>query len=66
MVAMGKAVALAALLMLAACQTPQGTFCDIAKPIRLSAEAVDAMSDVEVAAALAHNRKGAAMCAWKP
>lgn len=63
---MGKAVALAALLVLAACQTPAGDFCDVAKPIRLSAETVDAMSDAEVAAALAHNRKGAAMCAWKP
>ena len=62
---MGKAVALASLLMLAACQAPQGTFCDIAKPIRLSNETIDAMSDAEVAAALAHNRKGAAMCGWR-
>lgn len=63
---MGKAVALVALLALAACQTPQGTFCDIAKPIRPSAETIDAMSDAEVAVALAHNKKGAAMCGWKP
>lgn len=63
---MVKALTLAAMLMLAACQTPQGDFCDIAKPIRLSAETVDAMSDAEVAAALAHNRKGAAMCGWRP
>ena len=62
---MGKAVALAALLMLVACQTLQGTFCDIAKPIRLSSETIDAMSDDEVATALAQNRKGAAMCGWR-
>lgn len=62
---MVKALTLASMLMLAACQTPQGTFCDIAKPIRLSNETIDAMSDAEVAAALAHNRKGAAMCGWR-
>ena len=62
---MVKALTLAAMLMLAACQTPQGTFCDIAKPIRLSNETIDAMSDDEVATALAHNRKGAAMCGWR-
>lgn len=63
---MGKAVALAAMLMLAACQTSAGDWCDIAKPIRLSHEVIDIMSDNEVAAALAHNRKGEAMCGWKP
>lgn len=62
---MGKAVALAVLLLLAACQTPAGDWCDIAKPIRLSQEVIDAMSDSEVAAVLAHNRKGAAMCGWR-
>ena len=40
-------------------QTTGGTFCDIAKPIRLSHEAIAAMSDQEVADALAHDRKGA-------
>lgn len=63
---MGKAVVVAVLLVLAACQTPVGDWCDIAKPIRLSHETIDAMSDAEVAAVLAHNRKGAAMCGWKP
>lgn len=62
---MVKALTIASMLMLAACQTPQGTFCDIAKPIRLSNETIDTMSDAEVAAALAHNRKGAAMCGWR-
>lgn len=63
---LGKAVALGAMLVLAACQTPSGDWCDIARPIRLSQQAVDALSDAEVAAVLGHNRKGAAMCGWKP
>lgn len=63
---MVKALTLAAVLMLAACQTSAGDWCDIARPIRLSQEVIDAMSDSEVAAALAHNRKGEAMCGWKP
>lgn len=63
---MGKAVAFAAVLMLAACQTPAGNWCDIAKPIRLSHEAIDVMSDADVASVLAHNKKGATMCGWRP
>jgi hypothetical protein len=61
-----KALALASLLALAACQTAKGSFCDIAKPVRLSDAAVDALSEAETAALLAHNRKGAALCGWKP
>lgn len=63
---MGKALILAGVLALAACQTPQGDFCDIAKPIRLSEAVVDAMTDAEVVAALAHNEKGAKLCRWRP
>lgn len=63
---MVKALTLAAMLTLTACQTPAGDWCDIARPIRLSHDAIDAMSDADVAAVLAHNRKGAAMCGWKP
>ena len=63
---MVKALIFTGLLALAACQTPSGTFCDIAKPIRLSAQAIDAMTDAEVTATLAHNRKGAKLCGWKP
>lgn len=63
---MVRALTFAALLLLAACQTPAGDWCDIANPIRLSAETIDAMSDAEVAAVLAHNRKGTAMCGWRP
>jgi starvation-inducible outer membrane lipoprotein len=54
-------------LLLAGCTTaPRGSFCDIEHPTRLSPATVDAMTDTEVAAALAHNRKGAALCGWKP
>lgn len=63
---MGKIAALALLLTLTACQAPKGGFCSIAEPIRLSEQAIAAMSDAEVKAALAHNRKGAALCRWKP
>lgn len=51
---------------LVACQAASGSFCQISKPIRLSDASVDALSDQEVAAILAHNRKGAALCGWKP
>lgn len=64
---MVKALALASLLALAACQTAgKGTFCAISHPVRLSDTAVDALSDAEVAALLAHNEKGAKLCAWRP
>ena len=53
-------------MLLAACATTGGTFCDIAEPIRLSHEAIAAMSDQEVGDALAHNFKGAKLCGWKP
>jgi len=62
-----KALALASLLVLTACQTTtRGSFCDIASPVRLSDTAVDALSDVEVAKILAYNLKGAKLCGWKP
>lgn len=51
---------------LMACQAPQGSFCQVSKPLRLSNASVDALSDQEVAAVLAHNRKGAALCGWTP
>lgn len=63
---MGRYVILMALMFLAGCQTPQGQFCDIAKPIRLSPEVVDTMTDAEVEKVLAFNEKGQAMCGWKP
>lgn len=50
---------------LAGCQTPQAGFCSVAEPIRLSPEAIAAMSDSEVKTALAHNRLGSRLCGWK-
>lgn len=61
-----KIAVLAVVMVLAACATTNGTFCDIARPIRLSDQAVAAMSDREVGDALAHNLKGAKLCGWKP
>lgn len=63
---MGRALTLALLIALSGCQTVSGTFCAIASPIRLSDQAVDAMSDQEVKDVLAHNRKGQKLCGWKP
>jgi predicted small secreted protein len=51
---------------LTACQTMQGDFCDIAKPLRPTAEQVDSMSDAQVRELLSHNRKGEKLCRWKP
>lgn len=63
---MVKVIALTSLLFLTACQTvPKGDFCDIAKPIRVSQEVIQVMTDQEVAEALAHNQKGARLCKWK-
>lgn len=62
-----RAVAVLALVALVACTTtPKGTFCQISDPIRLSPAAVAALSDAEVETILAHNRKGARLCGWKP
>lgn len=63
---MVKGMILAALVTLAACQTTGGTFCDISRPLRPSAASLAAMSDAEVAAMLAHNRKGQKLCGWRP
>lgn len=52
--------------LLAGCQTTSGgTFCDIAKPVRLSSATVDAMTDREVEAVLTHNETGRKLCGWK-
>ena len=62
---MVKMISVALVLALAACQAPKGNFCAIAKPIRPTAKTLKAMNDGEVKQALAHNRKGAALCGWK-
>lgn len=62
-----RAVAVLALVAITACTTtPKGTFCQISDPIRLSPAAVAALSDAEVDAILAHNRKGQKLCGWRP
>jgi hypothetical protein len=53
-------------LALAACQTPSAGFCAIAKPMRLTAAEIDAMSDQSVKAMLSHNTKGERLCGWRP
>ena len=63
---MAKIAQLALILALAACTTPRGSFCDVADPIRLSRQAVDGLTESEVAAALAHNKKGERLCGWTP
>jgi hypothetical protein len=63
---MGKGLILAALIALAACTTTKGSFCDIAKPMRPSSVAIDAMTDAQVKDLVAHNRKGEKLCGWEP
>lgn len=64
---MGKIAICILCIFLSACSvTSKGTFCDIARPIRLSDQAIDAMSDREVQDALAHNLKGQRLCGWRP
>ena len=54
---MGKGlIAVALLVALAGCTTAKGGFCAVSSPLRLSAKAVDALSDQEARALLAHNR----------
>jgi len=64
---MGKGLIAAAILAaLAGCTTAKGGFCAVSSPLRLSAGSVDALSDAEARALLAHNRKGAKLCGWRP
>lgn len=63
---MVKGLILAALIALVGCTTAKGSFCSVSSPIRLSAKAVDAISDEEAKTVLAHNRKGEKLCGWRP
>ncbi|MER8630501.1 hypothetical protein NKH55_12125 [Mesorhizobium opportunistum] len=64
---MGKGLMLALVLAaMAGCTTVKGGFCAVSSPLRLSTAAVDVLSDTEVKALLAHNRKGEKLCGWKP
>ena len=66
MVSLGKAIVLAALLATAACQTAGGSFCDLAKPIRMTPAQVDGLTDAQVAEYLGHNLRGQRECGWRP
>jgi hypothetical protein len=55
-----------AALLVAGCATPSGSWCAIAKPLRLSEATVERMTDAEVEDALAHNSKGERLCGWQP
>lgn len=61
-----RTCAVLALVALAGCQSASGTFCDIARPQRPSAAAVDAMTDAQVREMLAQNLKGQRLCGWRP
>lgn len=63
---MVKVLTLAALLALAACASPKGSFCAIATPLRPSAATLAVMSDAEVRAMLQHNETGRKLCGWRP
>lgn len=63
---MVRALILASMLALPACQTTGGSFCDIASAIRPSQEQIDQMTDAQVNELLAHNEKGQRLCGWKP
>lgn len=64
---MGKGLIVAAMAAaLAGCTTAKGGFCAVASPVRLSARAVEMLSDQEARALLAHNRKGEKLCGWRP
>ena len=63
---MGKGLMLALLVALAGCTTASGGFCAVSSPLRLSVNAIDALSDAEARALLTHNRKGQKLCGWRP
>lgn len=58
---------LIALCLTAGCSvTAKGSFCEISRPIRLTPETVNTLTDAQVAEILSHNQKGAALCRWRP
>ncbi len=62
---MVKVIALVAFCALSACASPQGSFCLVSTPMRLSPATLAVMTDREVSAMLSHNEKGAKLCGWK-
>jgi hypothetical protein len=63
----GKAlIAVLIAMALAGCTTTAGDFCDVAKPMRPSQAALDAMDGQEVNDMLRHNLYGQRACGWQP
>lgn len=52
-------------ILLVSCQS-SGSFCDIAKPYRPTAEQIEQMTDEQVSQLLGHNQRGQALCGWRP
>lgn len=57
---------LALLLILSACVTAKGSFCDNAHPIRLPAKVIDQLTEAQLQEYVAYMRKGVKFCGWKP
>lgn len=57
-------VALAGLALSACSPRVMGNYCDIAQPIRPTAQDVDTMSDQLADQILTHDRTGEALCGW--
>ena len=53
------------MFLLSGCQTTGGSFCDLAKPIRLSPEQIDQLTDDQVRQYLGHNTRGQKLCGWR-
>lgn len=51
---------------LGGCAKMAGDFCDVARPIKPTADAVAAMSDREKADIIKHNEYGEVTCGWRP
>lgn len=54
------------LIFLVSCTATQGSFCDLAKPIRMTPAQIDTLTDAQVAEYLGHNRRGERECGWRP
>lgn len=61
---MVKIIALS--LLLTGCASAGGSFCAVERPIRPATAEVATLSGASVAAILAHNERGQALCGWRP
>ncbi|SHM61203.1 hypothetical protein SAMN05444272_2743, partial [Roseibium suaedae] len=49
---------------LAGCASPEGSFCEVSRPIYL--DSIAGKSVAEKRAIQSHNEKGEALCGWEP